>query len=343
MLVKGKKRLLPVHGEDVLPVHDLGGGIHNRFQAAALPGQELVGALHPQISHGVGILYDKGVHTAVLQAVDGHHVGVKTHKKDILRPLQHLNGPGNSHAGGLVKGDQDIDFRMVQQQGDGIGLGAGSVHQGCGHSCDPGPSALRQGVHSPPDPLLAVCGALVVVDDPYQQRTLHPLQRRLGRHFTGGVVVCSDIGAHMTGAHAAVDGHDVHTALGGRVDGGGVLLVADGGKNDGLRSVLHRPVDHPVLGLVVLLRLRAGNGQVQVVLRGGRPGPGKDGQEKFAVGGLDDEGHRVPDGESGVCPAAAQAGDEQRQKQVFTSSHSRPPPLSSASEAPRWCRHPIRW
>lgn len=164
--VKGEKSLLTVHGKEILPVHDLGGGVHNGLERPALPGQKPVRTLYPQIPHGIGILDDEGVHPALLKAVNGHHIGVEAHKKEIVRPVQYPNRLRRTHTGGFVEGHQNIDLRVGQQQGDGIGLGAGGVHQGGNYICDLGAAALRQGVRRPLDPLLAVGGALVVVDDP---------------------------------------------------------------------------------------------------------------------------------------------------------------------------------
>ena len=174
------------------------------------------------------------------------------------------------------------------------------------HRRNPGAAALGQGLHRPPLPLLAVGGGLVVVDHPHVQGALHARQSGLRRHAPGGVIVGADVGAHLGGAHAAVDGYDLHALLGGMVDGGGVALVVDGGKDDGLRPGLHCLGNHAVLGLVVLLRLRSGDGQLQVVLRGRRLGPGKDREEELAAGGLDDEGHRAPSGPLSAPAAGAQ-------------------------------------
>ena len=63
---KREQCLLLIHGEHIVPGDDAGGGDGGFFQAAPLPGQQLVGALDAEIAHAVGILHDQRVHHAGL-------------------------------------------------------------------------------------------------------------------------------------------------------------------------------------------------------------------------------------------------------------------------------------
>ena len=102
VLFKRKQGFLAVHSEKVVPIHHLGGGVHHRFQTAAVAADQLVGALHSQVTHGIGILHHQGVHGSVLQAVHRGHVGVKAHQEDPLGQAQLLQeqetvcGPGRT-------------------------------------------------------------------------------------------------------------------------------------------------------------------------------------------------------------------------------------------------------
>ena len=151
---------------------------------------------------------------------------------------------------------------MFGQEGGGIRLGPAGLRQGVDHRGDLRPAALGEGVGRPPLPLLPVGGTHVVIDHPHIQGAGYPIQNSVGRHLSGGVVVGADVGAHLVGVHAAVDGYDLEPGLGGGVNGSGIFFLVNGGKHNGLRPGPHRLRDQPVLGLVVLLRLRTGDAQL---------------------------------------------------------------------------------
>ena len=151
--------------------------------------------------------------------------------------------------------------------------------------------------------------------------------RGLGSHLPGGVVVGADVGAHRVGVHVAVDGHDLDPRPGGLVNGLGVVLVVDGGKDQGLGSGLHGVGHHLVLGFVVLLRLGTQNVQREVILCGRGLGPGKNGQPELGLGGLGHQGHGVLGGGDRAGGAGAQQaqGQSHPADAPFTLSHSLPP------------------
>ena len=83
--------------------------------------------------------------------------------------------------------------------------------------------------------------------------------------------------SYRTGSYVAVDGYDLDPCLGGSVNGGGVVLVINGGEDQGFRARFHCIGHHLVLGFVVLLGFGTGDGEFQVIFCGGGLCSGKDG------------------------------------------------------------------
>ncbi|MPN32561.1 hypothetical protein SDC9_180040 [bioreactor metagenome] len=153
-------------------------------------------------------------------------------------------------------------------------------------------------------------------------------QRGSGGLLSGGVVVRADIGAGGVRVHIAVNGDDFHPRSRSVVDGGGVLFIVDGGKNQNLRAVRHRLRNHLILGGVVLLRLRSDDKQIQIIFGGGCLSTGENGFPEFRVGGFGHQSYPVLFGGSRTVGAAGQQCQRQRkgpQRDSFTLPHRRPP------------------
>ena len=90
----------------------------------------------------------------------------------------------------------------------------------------------------------------------------------------------------MGGVHRRVNANDGHTRRGRGIDGGSVLFIVDGGKDNGLCTVLDGLLDHAILFLVVFLTVGGRDGQLHIVLGGGSLSAGKDSVPELRILGF---------------------------------------------------------
>ena len=80
-----------IHGKHIFPGDGAGGGDVRFFDAAPLPGQQLVGAFDAEIAHTVGVLHDQRVHRTGLQGVNRLDVRVERREPEVVGALHLLD------------------------------------------------------------------------------------------------------------------------------------------------------------------------------------------------------------------------------------------------------------
>ena len=116
-LLEGEQGFLTVHGKNVFPIHHLCRSVHGLVEGVSLAGEELVGALHAEVAHGVGVLHDERVHAALLQPVHGDDVGVEADEEHALGEAEGAHG-----LGGAGIGIKNVNDRLKIYFGRSYGL-----------------------------------------------------------------------------------------------------------------------------------------------------------------------------------------------------------------------------
>ena len=284
---------MAVEGKNIAAVDDAGGGLGLAGNIVPLPGQQLVGTLDAEIAHAVGVLHDHGIYRAGVQGIDRFDVGVECNHPEVLGTAKVRDSLRGTDTDGFVKGNQHIDLRMAGQHGQSFGAGA----FGGGHAVDSGgnlgTAAVCEGINDAFFAFLRVGTVDIVADKADMQWAFDVFKRRLGSHLPGTVVIGPDVGGYFGGIDCRIYDDDAYALIGSGVDGGSVLLVVGCRKDDSLCPVLNSLFNQVVLGGVVLLAFRAGDGQIHVVLGRSGLGSGKDRAPELGAGGFGNQRNAV--------------------------------------------------
>ena len=175
---------------------------------------------------------------------------------------------------------------MLTQHGQSLAAGADGVGVGRHGGDDLCPATVRKNVACALLAVAAIGTVDLVVDKADVELAIHAVQGALGGHLARAVVVRADVGRHMGGVHRRVNADDGHTRRGRGIDGGSVLFIVDGGKDNGLCTVLDGLFDHAILFLVVFLAVGGRDGQLHIVLGGGSLRAGKDSVPELRILGF---------------------------------------------------------
>lgn len=204
-----------------------------------------------------------------------------------------MHGHGRADGDRLVEADDHVDLRVLHKELHRADL----CRRGVGVDVDRidvlHTRVSRQRLAKAALALLPVAAAEIKVHDADRQAVPVRLQGGAPGHAPGLDIVRADAHADAVGVHVAVDDGDLQALLGRAGDCLGVFRVADGGIDDGIRTGGDGFVDKTVLLLVILLRLRPADRQIDVIFRfcGVRSGKGRF--PEFRVRGFGDEPYRA--------------------------------------------------